>query len=394
LYLPNEPAEAERLVALAAQSLDEEGIEEARNHVLALAVPPAMPRPGSLDSKHTAWTITIMVSRSPFTPDEVRAAEAYAGASRAKVLLAPGRSPAIEAASWSALLDPDRRLARIGTSPWAIDPPRDTRPFFFLQLRPWDALRLKDIAFGRGLNFVSEITVYGVRILLLCALLSVLAGGLVVIFARRVAAGRVGLQSAAARCYFATLGVGYMAVQLALHQRLSIILGHPTETLALVIATMLLGTGFGSAISGQRWIRLLPSTALSVPCLSALALLLAFPQLESLNSFRSAADTAAGAGVLSFITGVALGIALPTGIRLFANSEVAVAEAWAINGGLSVVGSAVGALAGLVLGSRGLIGFAVPCYGLAWLLAYRRSASLKATENASATTRRPNTAHA
>ena len=374
-YLPQESAEAERLVALAAQSLDEEGIERAEDHLVALAVPPAIEQPERLDSKHVAWTITVMVSRGRFTPDEVRSVEAYAGANHAKVLLAPEQRPAPQAASWPPLLDPAQRRSRILTSPWAIDPPRDTRPFFFLQLRPFDALRLKDVGSGQGLNFVSEITVYGVRVLLLCALLSVVAGGLLVIFARRLGSGNAGLHSHAARGYFATLGVGYMAVQLALHQRLSIILGHPTETLALVIATMLLGTGVGSALSGRSWTRSLNSTALAVPFISTVALLVLFPQIEGLNALRSAASTAVGAGAISFTMGAALGIALPTGIRLFASSEVAVAEAWAINGGLSVVGSAIGALGGLVLGSRGLIGVAVPCYGLAWFLAYQRSTS-------------------
>jgi hypothetical protein len=96
-----------------------------------------------------------------------------------------------------------------------------------------------------------------------------------------------------------------------------------------------------------------------------------------LNFLASATGTSAGAGALSFVMGTVLGIALPTGLYLFANSEVAVAEAWAINGGLSVVGSALGALGGLVLGSRGLMGMAALCYGLAWLLVYRRVASAK-----------------
>jgi hypothetical protein len=389
-YLPSEPAEAERLVALAAQSLDEEGIGRADDHLVALAVPPAVQQAVGLESRHVAWTITVMVSRKRFTSDEVGLVEAYAAANHATMLLAPGRSSPPEVATWRALLDPAQRRSRILTSPWAIEPPRDTRPFFFLQVRPLDALRIKEIGLGHGLNFVSEITAYGVRILLLCALLSVLAGCLMVVFARRLGRGAGGLHSSAARGYFAALGVGYMAVQLALHQRLSIILGRPTETLALVIAAMLLGTGIGSALSGRRWVRLSPSAALGIPFLATLALLVVFPGIESLNSLYSATSTSAAAGVLSLIMGAALGIALPTGLVLFAKSEVAVAEAWAINGGLSVVGSAFGALGGLVLGSRGLMGLAVLCYALAWFLSYRRVNLATDAGRVGATAARPN----
>jgi hypothetical protein len=53
---------------------------------------------------------------------------------------------------------------------------------------------------------------------------------------------------------------------------------------------------------------------------------------------------------------------------LFAHSEVAVTEAWALNGAFSVLGSVAGALGGLLLGSRGLVAAAIPCYVLAWMV--------------------------
>jgi hypothetical protein len=68
--------------------------------------------------------------------------------------------------------------------------------------------------------------------------------------------------------------------------------------------------------------------------------------------------------------GLALGVALPTGMRLFAPGERALAEAWAINGAFSVLGSALAALAGLLLGSRWLATLALACYGPVWLVAW------------------------
>jgi hypothetical protein len=82
------------------------------------------------------------------------------------------------------------------------------------------------------------------------------------------------------------------------------------------------------------------------------------------------------AGLLSAVVGLALGVALPTGIRTFAFDSTTVAEAWALNGAFSVLGTALAALGGLVIGSRGLLIAAVPCYALALLLVAvsRRSA--------------------
>ena len=64
---------------------------------------------------------------------------------------------------------PSSRQAYVNASAWAIDPPTDERPFFFLQLRPADVLRFRAADFG----FVSAITVNGVRILLIAVLLAV-----------------------------------------------------------------------------------------------------------------------------------------------------------------------------------------------------------------------------
>jgi hypothetical protein len=159
-----------------------------------------------------------------------------------------------------------------------------------------------------------------------------------------------------------------MAVQLALLQRLSLILGHPVTTLALVIATMLLGTGLGSALAGVRWLRAVPGRILAVPPFVLGALIIGFGHVGELSRLSSLTAAAVACGAMAGLTGLALGVAFPTGIRLFAGSDVAVTEAWALNGAFSVLGSVAGALGGLLLGSRGLVVAAVPCYVLAWLI--------------------------
>jgi hypothetical protein len=161
-----------------------------------------------------------------------------------------------------------------------------------------------------------------------------------------------------------------MAVQLALLQRLSILLGHPTATLALIIAVMLLGTGIGSGISGYPPLRNAPRLALALPTLAVALLVIGFPLVGHLSDAPSLLLTAIGGAFLSGMMGVALGVALPTGMRLFAQGETALAEAWAINGAFSVLGSTLAALAGLMLGSRWLAGLAIPCYATVWLVTY------------------------
>jgi hypothetical protein len=368
-YLPAAPAEAERLIALGAQALDEEGLAPAGDRLVALATPSRLEDPLSGGQVHL---VTVMVSRAPFALAEVAALEAYSRWAGGTLLLAPHRPPAPAARGWPAMLDPEARDRHVRESRWAIDPPRDTRPFFFLQLRPLDVLSLRAEAYGP----VSTITLNGVRVLVVTVVLA-LVGALVLLWqttrlpisAASIAGGSQRLSSAG-RLYFALLGLGYMAVQLALLQRLSILLGHPTATLALIIAVMLLGTGIGSAISGSPPLRNAPRLTLALPTLAVALLVIGFPLVGHLSDAPRLLLTAIGGAFLSGTMGVALGVALPTGMRLFAQGERALAEAWAINGAFSVLGSTLAALAGLMLGSRWLAGLAIPCYATVWIVTH------------------------
>ena len=85
-----------------------------------------------------------------------------------------------------------------------------------------------------------------------------------------------------------------MAVQLGLHQRLSIVLGHPTTTLALVIATMLLGTGVGSALAGLMADRVPPAVLLTVPIVAVAGVSAGFHWIPRLGELSSRLGVAIG----------------------------------------------------------------------------------------------------
>jgi hypothetical protein len=358
-YLPAAPAEGQRLVALAAEAVEAEGWS-ANQHLVALAIPSPMADSLAGGRVHT---ITTMVSRQAFSDREVTALRNFAEGLGGTLLVWPGEAPT-SSTSWAAMLTPLSRQRYVDASVWAIDPPTDERPFFFLQLRPADVLRFRTADFG----FVTAITVNGVRVLVIAAVLAVAAA---VVLTAAATLGRHGdgvPLPVRGRLYFALLGIGYMAVQVALLQRLTLIIGHPTTTLALVVATMLLGTGLGSALAGIGRLRGVPGLTLAVPPIVLATLIVGFGHIGDLNRFFSLTASAVACGGLAGLTGLALGVAFPTGIRLFARGEIAVTQAWAFNGAFSVLGSVGGALGGLMLGSRGLVAAAMPCYMLAWLM--------------------------
>src|SRR5262249_49153556 len=49
--------------------------------------------------------------------------------------------------------------------------------------------------------------------------------------------------------YFMLIGVGFMTIEIALLQRMSVFLGHPVYSLSIVLFSIILSTGLGSVIS-------------------------------------------------------------------------------------------------------------------------------------------------
>jgi hypothetical protein len=145
-----------------------------------------------------------------------------------------------------------------------------------------------------------------------------------------------------AALFFAALGAGFMVVEIALVQRLHVVLGHPTYALVVVLAGLLVATGIGSALS-ESIVR--TPRAASVVALFAAALLASLPWLVIDPFARATIASSFGVrvawtGATAAGLGLVLGTLFPSGLR-FAGRDRATAVALAINGAAGVVGSVV-----------------------------------------------------
>ena len=154
---------------------------------------------------------------------------------------------------------------------------------------------------------------------------------------RRRGATRVGLRRLA---FVAAAGVAFTATQIALLQRLILVLDAPTVAFATGIAAMLAWAGLGSLSS--RWRQPHPRTAALMAAMSVFllgALLLAAPlALGAPLAVRLAA------AVLAAAPSLALGTVMPAAIRALANDRAAISWAWAVNGTASVAAAFVAAI--------------------------------------------------
>src|SRR5262249_6544961 len=218
-----------------------------------------------------------------------------------------------------------------------IRPTTDDRPFFFHTTKLQDQVAVafgKSMLFGNGLSAL--MTLLGISTLLVALFV---IGPLIV--AERGQPRPRGWPAWLVYC--GALGAGFMLIEVSVLQRFVLLLGHPVYSLTVTLFSLLLGTGVGSA-----WSRRFDPTALrragaaavvGVALLAVAVIVIATPIITWAIPLSRTARMAIAAALL-VPTGLALGIPMPTGIRLLsATTPHMVAWAWGINGALSVLGA-------------------------------------------------------
>jgi spermine/spermidine synthase len=216
-----------------------------------------------------------------------------------------------------------------------IRPTTDDRPFFFHTTKLNDQFQ---VAFGRSMLFGNGLS----------ALLTLLAlsAGLVVLFVVGPLAATAGARPRGWfgwLVYFGALGAGFMLIEVSVLQRFVLLLGHPVYSLTVTLFSLLLGTGIGAA-----WSRRLDpaalrrSTAISILVIAVIGIAVlaaATPIVAWAIPFTRGVRIAVAVAWLVPI-GIALGIPMPTGLRILsARAPQMVTWAWGMNGALSVFGA-------------------------------------------------------
>ncbi len=369
-YDATQPKEFLRLLAVAREALEQRGVAPAEVH-RHFALASDLERRG-----------TLLLGRDPFTAQEIQTLANKADEGGLRLLYAPHRPTGGQAGAGERLVaHEDGFLASflrspsdddfLGRLPYNAAAVTDDRPFFFYNLRPADLLsivsRLTSI----------EINNLGVAILL-ALLLASIALTIVLVLLPLFIFERKALRSERTRKlrvlgFFLTLGLGFILVEIGFMQTFVLFLGHPIYSLAVVLASLLAASGFGSALSGRLVSRFGLDGVVKrvVGVLAAVMILYAFALTPFFHALLGAplALRIAIAVVLVFIPGLLMGTLLPTGVRV-ANELGAgtVSWAWGLNGAASVVGSILAMALAMNVGFTLslLVGLAV--YGVGVLL--------------------------
>jgi hypothetical protein len=333
------PREMQRLASMAGESLAAHGLDPSSGRILLRT----SGEPGQRDG--TAGDFgTLIVRRGAFPASEVARVRDFGAANGFAVYV----GEAVDGVMAGPLAGGSSVLAR---------PATDDRPYFF-DFLPWS-----DVLRGRGGPGGLP---RGHAVLLLALLQGACLGiaGLVVP-RRRLPPWCRGGPRLRLGAFAGGAGLAFMLAEMALLQRLTLLLGQPGLSLAVALAGLLVGAGIGAA----RWRR--PSRR---PLLLAATLLAGaaavLPALwETALGWPTPGRLVLALGA-ALLPALAMGQALPAGAARLGRGDPAVLPwIWGVNGAASAMGTALAVMLAMEWGGRVVLLIAAVLYlGLAGLL--------------------------
>jgi hypothetical protein len=327
-FSPAHVSETSRLLALATASLIGHGVQDPLAHTLLVS---------------RLGVATLMISPSPFSPADLDTVERVAAAEGFEIQASPRGGGTVESLDQIARSRSLDALAAATAHPdLDFSPPTDNRPFFFNMLKPASFARSSSlptagVVAGNIYATTTLVTLFCIATVMVAATIAY----------PLIATGRPPMDARVFRaslCYFAGIGLGFMLVQIALLQRFSIYLGHPTYTLSVTLFSMILFAGAGSYLS-DRLAPLATRTERMLPIATAASLLVLIAVVQPATSATIGAGLLTRSAIVVLLLAapsILLGFFFPTGMRMVAAlSAPAMAWMWGVNGASGVLGSII-----------------------------------------------------
>ncbi len=255
------------------------------------------------------------------------------------------------------------KAAWLEAYPYDVSPPYDNRPFFFETSRFSQLLKKESFK-----NPLGGITAHGILIILL-GLLGLVASLFVILPLRKLRqTSRDQDQSLLPILfYFGALGLGFILVEVVLSQQFVLYLGNPLYSLAVVLFSVLIFSGVGSAfssrLSGPR------PAIIVVVALAAIYPLILGPIFDATLQLGTGARIAISVLLLAPLS-ISMGMPFPLGVSRLTDAPISlVSWAWGINGYTSVLGSVLTIALSIAFGFQAVIWIGGAIYILAFLSA-------------------------
>jgi hypothetical protein len=358
-YIPQNPAEILRLASTAMAGWSSAGVIDPRDHVIVVT----QENPYSM----VGWLGTAIFTRAPVTTQQTAALQEQAELLDFIILYAPGLELEGQVAEFVRAED---RSAAISSYPLDVSPATDDRPFFFNLFRFGDLL---DPPTQSQEDYGRETVLFLACVLAITALMA----AFFILVPLGLAARRRGLARPPRwlLVFFGALGAGFMLVEMPTIQRLTVYLGRPVYSLAVVLFSLLLFSSLGGLYSQRRLQVTSRGIGLAFAALVVLigvqAICVPWALTETMGWVLGARLAVAVAFVAPL--GLLMGMPFPTVMR-WAGSELpgVVGWLWGVNGVTSVLGSTLAMTLGIHVGLRAVLIAAAALYALAGVVLVSR----------------------
>jgi len=358
LKLP--PRDTIKLFATAVESLEELGIESPSSQLIFIR----------------SWaTSTLLIKNCPFTPLEIGIVKDFLQERLFDPIWYPGMK-ANEANRYNVLpqayyyqatqsiLFGDRQDFYRDYS-FYVKPATDNSPYFFHFFK-WKSLpHLLKTMGGQWIPFVE----WGYIVLIATLVQTIVLGFILIIlplfFLKKRTPSRSKLRIFT---YFFSLGTGYMLMEISFIQRFILFLSYPIYAVAVVIASFLFFSGWGSYLSGRVKVKKLSGISLAVGVIVVIALIYLFYLEDIFNLFIACSDALKISLSLLFIAPLAffMGMPFPLGLaRVSSRAPSFVPWAWGVNGCFSVISTVLATVLAISLGFNLVVVIALSLYILA-----------------------------
>ncbi len=359
--------QTQRIITMWMETLERKKVQEPQKHIMVLNGN-GQHRIKVEDSwivEEGPWSQTL-VKQSPFTAEEVKTITGWTEQLGFEVIYDPYAQRQNEYEELI-LADTQQRQLLIDNCQYNIKPCSDDSPFYFQYSRWSDLLPINSSGKIRMIRPpMAMLILFGSM-----AIVAVLSGIFIVYPLRRHTSlakpgGRAGIF-----VYFAALGLGFILLEIALLQKLTIFLGGPAYSMSITLFTILLTSGIGSFVSrnwSSRPFRLLSVVIplLVVTVIIELALLgYAIPRLMYLSHLLR------GTAVVIMIAplGLLMGMPFPTGLRYVDNHRHELNPwAWGINACATVMGSVLCTLISSLAGFTIVLLLSAAIYLIGWII--------------------------
>jgi len=374
IYFTRPESQIARLFATAREALAARGVSDPATHLYAYRVAAGPQTSAAGGTSRASFNAGFLLKKSPFTPEELRRIEKILGVGLlpSKQVLYSPLEPHPGSIYHTLVTTPDVQ-AVYQAQATQLEPATDDRPFFNQHTR-WSSINLNTLRDlftqqRQGRMALEDRPVVEVTLLVLLVQTMLIAAAFILVPLARFS--RQDLRSPNRwrfLLYFASLGLGFILIEIALLSRFTLFLGQPVSTFAVVLASLLVFTGAGSYLAGRFRSQPRRALLLIVPLIVLTLIVTTFgmPVLFSAALGLPLLWRVALAVVLLAPLGMLLGIPFPTGLRIVAEEASALVPwAWGVNGFFTVIGTVTAQILGMSFGFKTVLLVGALCYLIA-----------------------------